>query len=94
MSAAVAAGIFIAILANVPAVVAQVERVFRAFTVVNGKTVPLVVQRTTLADGACSVHGDRTCRNPRELARHDPRVFFGIVAESDASDDRVSQGQR
>ena len=50
MGAVVAAGIFIAILANVPAVVAQVERVFRAFTVVNGQTVPLDVQGTTLAD--------------------------------------------
>ncbi|HTX03768.1 MAG TPA: hypothetical protein VMD07_08830 [Candidatus Acidoferrales bacterium] len=55
MSAVVAAGVAIAILANVPAVVAQVERVFRAFTVVNGHTVPLVVQRTTLAEARAHV---------------------------------------
>lgn len=48
MSAVVATGILVAILANVPAVVAQVERVFRAFTIIDGHTVPLAVQTVSL----------------------------------------------
>jgi hypothetical protein len=55
MSAVVATGVLIAILANVPAVVAQVERAFRAFTVINGHAVPLVVQRMTLAEARAHV---------------------------------------
>jgi len=55
MSLVVAAGILIAILANVPAVVAQVDRIMRAFTVVNGHTVPLVVEHTTLAEARAHV---------------------------------------
>lgn len=55
MSAVVAAGIFVAILANVPAVVAQVERVFRAFTIVNGHAVPLSVQTVSLEQARAQV---------------------------------------
>jgi len=55
MGAVVTAGILIAILANVPAVVAQVERVFRAFTVVNGHAVPLSVQSVSLEQARAQV---------------------------------------
>ena len=55
MTVTATAGITLAVLANVPAVVAQVERVFRAFTIVNGHTVPLVVQRMTLAEARAGV---------------------------------------
>jgi hypothetical protein len=48
LTAFAAAALFLAILPTMPAVVAQVERALHAFTVVNGRPVPLEVRDVTL----------------------------------------------
>lgn len=48
LGALVVAGLVIAILPKVPAVVAQVQHVLQAFTLINGKTVPMTVREVSL----------------------------------------------
>jgi len=87
MSTVVAAGILVAILANVPAVVAQVERVFRAFTIVNGHTVPLSVQTVSLEQARS--HAPFTVIAPAGIPAGLQSTIRAFSSESDPRQARV-----